>query len=245
MAGNWKMYKTAAETSSFFEKFSPLVAGASHADVVICPPFVNIPAAVEGAKSTAIGIGAQDVFWLQEGAYTGEVSAPMLTAVGCRWVIIGHSERRQYFHETEETVFKKTVAALDAGLNPIVCVGENLDERESNSTEAVCGAQFAGGLGSLTREQFTRVVIAYEPVWAIGTGKTATPEMAAAAHRFIRGEARNQFGTEVASACRILYGGSVKADNVKGLMAQEEIDGALVGGASLDPASFASIVNFL
>jgi triosephosphate isomerase len=245
MAGNWKMYKTAAETSSFFEKFSPLVAGASHADVVICPPFVNIPAAVDAAKSTAIGIGAQDVFWLQEGAYTGEVSAPMLTAVGCRWVIIGHSERRQYFHETEETVFKKTVAALDAGLNPIVCVVENLDERESNSTEAVCGAQFAGGLGSLTREQFTRVVIAYEPVWAIGTGKTATPEMAAAAHRFIRGEARNQFGTEVASACRILYGGSVKPDNVKGLMAQEEIDGALVGGASLDPVSFASIVNFL
>jgi triosephosphate isomerase len=245
MAGNWKMYKTAAETSSFFEKFSPLVARATHADVVICPPFVNIPAAVEGAKSTAIGIGAQDVFWLQEGAYTGEVSAPMLTAAGCRWVIIGHSERRQYFHETEETVFKKTVAALEAGLNPIVCVGENLDERESNSTESVCGAQFAGGLGSLTREQFARVVIAYEPVWAIGTGKTATPEMAAAAHRFIRGEARNQFGVEAASACRILYGGSVKPDNVKGLMAQEEIDGALVGGASLDPVSFASIVNFL
>jgi triosephosphate isomerase len=244
MAGNWKMYKSAAETTAFFEKFSPLVASATHAEVVICPTFVNIPAAIEASKSTAIGIGAQDVFWLKEGAYTGEVSAPMLAAVGCRWVIIGHSERRQYFHETEETVFKKTVAALDAGLNPIVCVGERLEERESNATESVCGAQFAGGLGALSPEQFARIVIAYEPVWAIGTGKTATPEMAAAAHKFIRSEARNQFGADAASACRILYGGSVKPDNVKGLMAQPEIDGALVGGASLDPASFASIVNF-
>jgi triosephosphate isomerase len=244
MAGNWKMYKTAAETSSFFEKFAPLVAGATHAEVVICPTFVNIPAAVEASRSTAIGIGAQDVFWLKEGAYTGEVSAPMLAAAGCRWVIIGHSERRQYFGETEETVFKKTVAALEAGLNPIVCVGERLEEREAEATEAVCGAQFAGGIGGLTPDQFARIVIAYEPVWAIGTGKTATPEMAAAAHKFIRGEARNQFGADAASACRILYGGSVKPDNVKGLMAQPEIDGALVGGASLDPASFASIVNF-
>jgi triosephosphate isomerase len=244
MAGNWKMYKSAAETSSFFEKFSPLVATTTHAEVVICPPFVNIPAAVEAARSTAIGIGAQDVFWLKEGAYTGEVSAPMLAGVGCKWVIIGHSERRQYFHETEETVFKKTVAALDAGLNPIVCVGERLDEREANATEAVCGAQFAGGLGGLTPEQFAHVVIAYEPIWAIGTGKTATPEMAAAAHKFIRSEVRNKFGADAASACRILYGGSVKPDNVKGLMAQPEIDGTLVGGASLDPSSFASIVNF-
>jgi triosephosphate isomerase len=244
MAGNWKMYKTAAETSSFFEKFSPLVAGATHAEVVICPPFVNIPAAVEAARPTAIGIGAQDVFWLKEGAYTGEVSAPMLTAAGCRWVIIGHSERRQYFHETEETVFKKTVAALEAGLNPIVCLGERLEEREANATESVCGAQFAGGLSSLSAEQFARVVIAYEPVWAIGTGKTATPEMAADAHKFIRGEVSKKFGAEAAAACRILYGGSVKPDNVKGLMAQPEIDGALVGGASLDPQSFAAIVNF-
>ena len=244
MAGNWKMYKTAAETSSFFEKFSPLVSAATHAEVVICPTFVNIPAAVEAAKSTAIGIGAQDVFWLKEGAYTGEVSAPMLTAAGCRWVIIGHSERRQYFHETEETVFKKTVAAIEAGLTPIVCVGERLEEREANATEAICSAQFAGGIGGLTADQFARIVIAYEPVWAIGTGKTATPEMAAAAHQFIRGEARKQFGPDAAAACRILYGGSVKPDNVKNLMAQEEIDGALVGGASLDPSSFASIVNF-
>jgi triosephosphate isomerase len=244
MAGNWKMYKSAGETAAFFEKFAPLVASATHAEVVICPTFVNIPAAVEAARSTSIGIGAQDVFWLKEGAYTGEVSAPMLAAVECQWVIIGHSERRQYFHETEETVLKKTVAALEAGLNPIVCLGERLEEREANATEAVCGTQFAGGLGGLTAEQFARVVIAYEPVWAIGTGKTATPEMAAAAHKFIRGEAAYKFGSDAASRCRILYGGSVKPDNVKGLMAQPEIDGALVGGASLDAASFASIVNF-
>jgi triosephosphate isomerase len=164
--------------------------------------------------------------------------------VGCKYVIIGHSERRQYFHETDETVFKKTVAALDVGLTPIVCVGEKLEEREADATEAVIGAQFAGGLGGLTPEQFSRVVIAYEPIWAIGTGKTATPEMAAAAHQFIRSEVRDKFGANAAAACRILYGGSVKPDNVKGLMAQEDIDGALVGGASLEPTSFAAIVNF-
>jgi len=238
------MHKTAAETSYFFEKFVPMVAAASHAEIVICPPFVDIAAAVDAAGSTKIEIGAQDVFWLKEGAYTGEVSAPMLAAAGCRWVIIGHSERRQYFGETEDTVLKKTIAALDAGLNPIVCVGERLEEREAGATETVCGAQFTGGIASLTPEQFARIVIAYEPVWAIGTGKTATPEMAADAHRFLRGEVRKRFGPEAAGACRILYGGSVKPDNIKGLMAQSEIDGALVGGASLDPASFAAIVNF-
>src|SRR3984957_15201195 len=169
MAGNWKMYKSAAETTAFFEKFSPLVASATHAEVVICPTFVNIPAAVDAARSTSIGIGAQDVFWLKEGAYTGEVSAPMLAAVGCRWVIIGHSERRQYFHETEETVFKKTVAALEAGLTPIVCVGERLEEREAEATESVLARQCEGGIWGLDAQQFARIVIAYEPVWAIGT----------------------------------------------------------------------------
>lgn len=244
MAGNWKMYKSAAETSAFFEKFAPMVAGGTRAEVVICPPFVNVPAAVGASRSTVIEIGAQDVFWLKEGAYTGEVSAPMLVATGCRWVIIGHSERRQYFGETDETVFKKTAAALEAGLKPIVCVGERLEERESGSTEAVLSAQFLGGISGLGPEQFARIVIAYEPVWAIGTGKTATPEMAAQAHGFLRGEILKHYGAELADACRILYGGSVKPDNVKGLMAQTEIDGALVGGASLDPASFAAIVNF-
>src|SRR5579883_112021 len=244
IAGNWKMHKTAAETSSFLEAFAPMVAGSSHAEIVICPTFVNLPAAIGSAAGTNVEIGAQDVFWLKEGAYTGEISAPMLAAIGCRWVIIGHSERRQYFGETDETVLKKTVAALDAGLKPIVCVGERLEEREAGATETVCGAQFTGGIAGLTPEQFAQIVIAYEPVWAIGTGKTATPEIASDAHRFIRGEVRKRFGAEAAGACRILYGGSVKPDNIKGLMAQQEIDGALVGGASLDPASFASIVNF-
>jgi triosephosphate isomerase (TIM) len=244
IAGNWKMYKTGRETSAFFEQFAPLVAGASHAEVVICPPFVNIAAAVGAAKSTRIEIGAQDVFWLREGAYTGEVSAPMLAASGCQWVIVGHSERRQYFGETDETVFKKTVAALEAGLKTIVCVGERLEQREAGATEAVLAQQFAGGLAPLTPEQFARVTIAYEPIWAIGTGKTATPEIAAEAHRVLRGSIRDKFGAEVADACRILYGGSVKPDNMKDLMAQPELNGALVGGASLDAASFAAIVNY-
>lgn len=238
------MYKTERETSAFFEGFAPLAARASHAEVVICPPFVNIPAAVVAAKSTHVEIGAQDVYWLKEGAYTGEVSAPMLAAAGCRWVIVGHSERRQYFGETDETVFKKTCAALDAGLKPIVCVGERLEQREAGATESVLVQQFAGGLAPLALEQLGRVVIAYEPVWAIGTGKTATPEMAAEAHRFLRGRIRDKFGDSAAEACRILYGGSVKPDNIKDLMAQPELDGALVGGASLEPASFAAIVNY-
>jgi triosephosphate isomerase len=243
MAGNWKMHKTAAQTSDFLRKFAPLVANSTHCEMVICPPFVNLQAAVDAAPSS-VEIGAQDVFWLKEGAYTGEVSAPMLAAIGCRWVIIGHSERRQYFGETDETVLKKTVAALDAGLKPIVCVGERLEERESNSTEAVLASQCMFGIAPLEPEQFARIVIAYEPVWAIGTGKTATPEIASAAHAFLRAQAQSRFGAEAAGACRILYGGSVKPDSIKPLMAQPDIDGALVGGASLDPVSFASIVNF-
>jgi triosephosphate isomerase len=244
LAGNWKMYKTAVETSAFIEAFAPLVANASHAEIVICPPFVNLPAAVAAARGAAIEIGGQDLFWLREGAYTGEISAPMLAAIGCRWAIVGHSERRQYFHETDETVLKKTQAALEASLTPIVCVGERLEEREAGATETVLRTQFAGGIAGLTPEQFARIVIAYEPVWAIGTGKTATPEIAADAHRVLRAEIASHFGDGAAEACRILYGGSVKPDNVKRLMAQEEIDGALVGGASLDPASFAAIVNY-
>jgi triosephosphate isomerase (TIM) len=250
MAGNWKMYKTAAQTTEFFSQFAPAVASATHAEVVICAPFVNLPAAVEAVKSASsstmqIDIGAQDVFWLKEGAYTGEVSAPMLAAIGCKWVIIGHSERRQYFGETEETVLKKSVAALEEGLTPIVCVGERLEEREANATEAVLARQFQGGIQGLDAQQFARIVIAYEPVWAIGTGKTATPEMAEAAHAFLRSQIAGHFGQAAADACRILYGGSVKPDNVRGLMAQPDIDGALVGGASLAPASFADIVNYL
>jgi triosephosphate isomerase (TIM) len=168
----------------------------------------------------------------------------MLTAVGCQWVIIGHSERRQYFGETDETVLKKTLAALEADLNPIVCVGERLEEREAGTTEAVLATQFERGIADLTADQFARLVIAYEPVWAIGTGRTATPEIAEQAHAFLRARIVERYGTPVADACRILYGGSVKPDNIKALMAQPDIDGALVGGASLDPVSFAAIVKY-
>ena len=244
MAGNWKMYKTAGETTAFFEKFNPLVAGSAHADVVIGASFVNLPAAVAATAGSNVEIGAQNLYWAKEGAYTGEISGPMLTGVGCKWVIIGHSERRQYFGETEETVLKRTLAALEYGLKPIVCVGERLEERESGSTESVLKAQFDGGIAPLTDAQFALVTIAYEPVWAIGTGKTATPEMAADAHRYLRSLVAGKYGAEAAARTRILYGGSVKPDNVKGLMAKPDIDGALVGGASLDPVGFGSIVNF-
>ncbi len=244
MAGNWKMYKTPAETCAFFEKFRPLVEKSEHRDIVICPPFPDLPAAVEAVRGSRIEIGGQNLFWAKEGAYTGEVSGPMLAATGCKWVIIGHSERRQYFGETNESVLKRTLAALEAGLRPIVCVGERLEERESGRTEAVLLEQFRGGIAGLEPEQFARIVIAYEPVWAIGTGRTATPEIASAAHGFIRKQVEERYGKRSAETARILYGGSVKPDNIKGLMAQAEIDGALVGGASLDPVSFGSIVNF-
>ncbi len=244
MAGNWKMYKTPAETTAFFEKFRPLVERSSHCEIVICPPYTSLAAAVAAAKGTPVRIGAQNIAWAKEGAFTGEISGSMLAAAGVTHTIIGHSERRQYFNETDETVLKRTQAALEFGLTPIVCVGERLEERESGRTEAVLVSQFEKGIGGLTEQQFAKIVIAYEPVWAIGTGKTATPEIAADAHRTIRAEVRTKFGKDAADAVRILYGGSVKPDNVKQLMAQAEIDGTLVGGASLDPVSFASIVNF-
>jgi triosephosphate isomerase len=244
MAGNWKMYKTPAETSAFFEKFRPLVASAEHCEVVICPPFTNLAAAVASAQGTRIQIGAQNLYWAKEGAFTGEISAPMIKASGCSHVIVGHSERRQYFGETDETVLKRTLAALEAGLTPIVCVGEHLEHREGGQTETVLVDQCKGGICGLTPDQFAKIVIAYEPVWAIGTGKTATPDIAADTHRVIRQQIRSHYGANPANAVRILYGGSVKPDNVKALMAQPEIDGVLVGGASLDAASFASIVNF-
>ncbi|HUJ22362.1 MAG TPA: triose-phosphate isomerase [Bryobacteraceae bacterium] len=244
MAGNWKMYKTPAETCSFFQIFRPLVEAAGHCDIVICPPFINLAAAVESTRGTRIQIGAQNLYWAKEGAFTGEVSGPMILATGAAYVIIGHSERRQYFGETDETVLKRTLAALDAGLIPIVCVGERLEQREAGATETVLCQQCQKGILSLEPARFAKVVIAYEPVWAIGTGKTATPGMAAEAHGIIRREVRNRYGDESAREIRILYGGSVKPENTKALMAQPEIDGVLVGGASLDPVSFASIVNY-
>jgi triosephosphate isomerase len=244
MAGNWKMFKTPAETTVFFEKFRPLVEKSEHCEIVICPPFTNLAAAVNAAKGSNIRVGAQNVAWAKDGAFTGEISGPMLNAVGVSHAIIGHSERRQYFGETDETVLKRTQAALEFGLTPIVCVGERLEERESGNTETVLIGQFQKGIAGLSEQQFAKIIIAYEPVWAIGTGKTATPEIAAAAHKTIRAQVAGKFGKDAAGAVRILYGGSVKGDNVKSLMAQPDIDGSLVGGASLDPVSFASIVNF-
>jgi triosephosphate isomerase (TIM) len=243
IAGNWKMYKNQKQTRAFFRAFKPLVIEISDCDMVIAPPFTSIPAAVKAAKGTTIGIAAQDVFWEKEGAFTGEVAVGMLVEAGCGYSIIGHSERRQFFGETNETVLKKTKAALAAGLTPIVCIGEMLADREAGNTEKVIQEQFQGSLGALTPEEFSRILIAYEPVWAIGTGRTATPEIAAAVHKFIRQCAAAQFSESHASALRILYGGSVKPENIQGLMAQEELDGALVGGASLDAKSFASLVK--
>jgi triosephosphate isomerase len=238
------MYNTQAETRAYFDAFLPLVAKSNHCDIVVAPPFTALDVASKAVRGTSVAIAAQNVHGQKEGAFTGEICARMLVEVGCTAVIIGHSERRQYYNETDESVHRKTRAALESGLTPIVCVGEILSEREGNLTEAVLQRQFEGGLGALTPAQFSRILLAYEPVWAIGTGKTATPELAAQAHRYLRELAAARFSSEISSALRILYGGSVKPDNIKGLMAHPEIDGALVGGASLDPKSFALIVNY-
>ncbi len=244
MAGNWKMFKTQGETRAFFDAFKPLVSNATHCEIAVAPPFTAIAAAVEAARGSAIAIAGQNAHWEREGAFTGEISMPMLVDAGCRYVIIGHSECRQYCGETDESVNRKVKAALLSGITPIVCVGESLKERESNLTEAILKRQFEGAFAGLTGADFSRILLAYEPVWAIGTGRTATPEIASESHRCLRELAAVRFTPERASALRILYGGSVKPDNIRGLMAQVEIDGALVGGASLDPRSFAQIVNF-
>jgi triosephosphate isomerase len=240
IAANWKMHKNPAGTTSFFRTFLPLVETAVHCDIVICPSFLDVENAVMATQGTRIRIGAQNLYWEKEGAFTGEISGPMIKAAGCSHVIVGHSERRRYFGETDAGVLKKTVAALDAGLTPIVCVGE-LQEKNASATLA---AQFQGGVAGLSDQQFASIVIGYEPVWAIGDGETATPEVAAGAHECIRAQAKARFGGAAADQLRILYGGSVKPDNAGKLLAQPEIDGFLVGGASLDPVSFAELVNF-
>jgi triosephosphate isomerase (TIM) len=244
IAGNWKMYKTAEQAREFVSAFLPMVWEHKRDEIVLCPPFVAIPALASALEGSSIGLGAQDLFWEKEGAYTGAVSAPMLRAAGCSHVIIGHCERRQYFCETDDTVNRKLRAALAAGLTPIVCVGEVLAEREAGLTEEVLRRQSSLAFREISSGEAIPIVIAYEPVWAIGTGKTATPELAGEAHRIIRGEAREAFGEGVAGQLRILYGGSVKPENAKALMTHSEIDGALVGGASLDPRSFAAIVKY-
>jgi triosephosphate isomerase len=244
IAANWKMYKNPEQTGEFFRHFLPLVADHDRDEMVVCPPFVDLYAAMDAARGSNVAIGAQNMHWEKEGAFTGEISASMLLAVGCTHVIIGHSERRQYFGETDDTVNLKLKAALEAGLTPIVCVGEVLEEREAGLTEDVLRRQCLRAFHAISSKKAGKLVVAYEPVWAIGTGKTATPGMAAESHSLIRGEATKAFGEEFANNLRILYGGSVKPENAKALMTEEEIDGALVGGASLDPKSFAAIVKY-
>ena len=244
IAANWKMYKTPAEAQAFVGAFLPLVAGHTRDEITLCAPFVCLPALVEAVRGTTLGVGAQNMFWEKEGAYTGEVSAGMLTAAGCSHVILGHSERRQHFGETDEIVNRKLEVALEAGLVPIACVGEVIEEREAGLTEDVLRRQCARAFRGISARKAAKLVVAYEPVWAIGTGRTATPQLAADAHGVIRQEASECFGKEFAAGLRILYGGSVKPENATALMSEEEIDGALVGGASLDPKSFAAIVHY-
>jgi triosephosphate isomerase (TIM) len=245
IAANWKMYKTPDEARTFMQAFLPRVAEHTRDEIVICPPYLDLPMVIEAAGGSRVAVGAQNVAWEKEGAFTGEISPAMLRAVGCTHVIIGHSERRQYFAETDDTVNRKTELALESGLIPIMCIGEVLEEREAGLTEEVLRRQVARGLRGISgRKASGKLVIAYEPVWAIGTGKTATPAMAVEAHELIRHETEKMLGEAVAAATRILYGGSVKPENSKALMSETEIDGALVGGASLKPESFAAIVKY-
>jgi triosephosphate isomerase len=244
IAANWKMYKTPDQTRDFFRDFLPLVSGHDRDEIVVCPPYVGLSAAVEAAQGSNVAIGAQNLHWKEEGAFTGEISAPMLLSLSVTHVIVGHSERRQYFGETDDTVNLRLKAALQAGLTPICCVGEVLEEREAGLTDDVLRRQCVRAFHAISAKKAAKLVVAYEPVWAIGTGKTATPELAAEAHAVIRSEATEIFGEQFAAKLRILYGGSVKPENASALMAQEEIDGALVGGASLDPKSFAAIVKY-
>jgi len=238
------MYKTPPEAKKFCQEFLPIIAGHTRDEIAICAPFIDISTLSCALFEKGIGIGAQNLYWEKEGAFTGEISAPMLKAIGCTHVIIGHSERRQYFGETDATVNKKLKAALDAQLIPIVCVGEVLEEREAKLTDDILRRQCTGAFRDIGGDRAQSLVIAYEPVWAIGTGKTATPEMAVEAHLTIRAQAAAALGDDVARKMRILYGGSVKPENAKALMSEGEIDGALVGGASLDPKAFAAIVKY-
>jgi len=244
IVANWKMYKTPEETAAFFREFLPMVAANTRDEIVICPPFIDLPAAVAAAEDSNVAIGAQNVHWEKAGAFTGEISAPMLTSLRVTHVIIGHSERRQYFNETDDTVNRKLEIALENALTPILCVGEVLEEREAGLTEDVLRRQCMRAFNGISARKAARLVVAYEPVWAIGTGKTATPQMASDAHMVIRHEAEKAFGKDFAEALRILYGGSCKPDNAGALMAEADVDGALVGGASLDPESFAKIVEY-
>jgi triosephosphate isomerase len=243
IAGNWKMFKTVADTVKYVKEFRSLVKDVDGVEIVLAPPFTAIHAAAEAARNSNVAIAAQDMFWEREGAFTGEISAQMLQEAGAEYVIIGHSERRTLFGETDATVNRKIASAVAAGLAPIACIGETLDQRERNETFDVLDRQIKQGLDGLSSEQVGQLVIAYEPVWAIGTGRNATPAQAAEAHGHIRKRLRQWFNPEAAELCHVIYGGSVKPENIRELISQPDVDGALVGGASLDVRGFSEIVT--
>jgi triosephosphate isomerase len=243
IAANWKMHKTVHEAVVFVKEFRSMVKDVDDVEIVVAPPFTAMHAVAEAARNSNVGVAGQNIHWEREGAFTGEISAAMLQEAGAEYVIIGHSERRRLFHETDETVNRKLVSAIAAKLLPIVCIGETLEERESDQTMTVLDRQIKQGLDGLAGEQVAALVIAYEPVWAIGTGRNATPEQAAEAHAHIRGRLRQWFGGDAAEQCHVIYGGSVKPDNVHELMVNRDVDGALVGGASLDVRAFFDIVG--
>lgn len=243
IAGNWKMFKTVAETVTHVKELRLLVKDITDVDIVVAPPFTAIHAAADALRNSNVMLAAQDMYWEREGAFTGEVSAPMIKEAGAELVIIGHSERRTLFGESDATVNRKIAAAFASRLAPIVCVGETLDQRERNETLDVLDRQVKDGLDGMTAEQLPQLVLAYEPVWAIGTGRHATPEQAGEAHAHIRQRLREWFGAGPAESCRVIYGGSVKPDNIRDLVSQPDVDGALVGGASLDVRAFFDIVS--
>jgi triosephosphate isomerase (TIM) len=243
VAGNWKMHKTVAETVKYVKEFRGLVKDLRNVEIVLAPPFTALHAAAEAVRNSNVGIAAQDLHWEREGAFTGEISGPMIRETGAEYVIIGHSERRTLFGETDATVNRKIGAAFAVGLTPIVCIGETLDQRERNETYSVLDRQIRDGLDGVTSEQLVQLVLAYEPVWAIGTGRNATAVQAAEAHGHIRKRLQQWFGAQPAELCRVVYGGSVKPENIGELTSQPDVDGALVGGASLDVKAFSQIVS--
>ncbi len=243
IAGNWKMFTTVAEAAALVKALKMKVVNIHNVEMVVCPPFTNLATVSELLKGSAIGLGAQNLYWEDHGAFTGEISAKMLLGVGCQYVIIGHSERRQYFGETDETVKRRLRKALSAGLTPIVCVGETLTQRQAGTTQTVIETQVRGAFKDIDAGDFKKVVIAYEPVWAIGTGVNATPQQAQEVHAFIRLLLTRLYDSVTASQTRILYGGSVKLANAGELLSEHDVDGALVGGASLEAESFAGIIK--
>jgi len=243
IAGNWKMFKTVSEAVVFVKELRTAVKDVDRVEIVLAPPFTALHAVAEAARNTNIGVAAQNLYWEREGAFTGEVSPDMVREAGAEFAILGHSERRRLFGESDAIVNRKTMAAIGAGLTPIVCIGETLEERERDETLAVLDRQIKDGLDRITAEQVAEIVLAYEPVWAIGTGRTATAAQAGEAHAHIRTRLRQWFGADAAERCHIIYGGSVKPDNIKELIAEADVDGALVGGASLDVRGFADIVS--